>query len=350
EALKKDADARKLYAAGSYLPAGAMFLEAAQGMLPSEKHARIAHTTYASNVELTCRNAGLAYLMGEQEAQLKQEAAKATWPCQQGLEHSLTLASPVELTYLANEGVLVQAFGRAIVIDGLHRFYGPEYAVLPAPEREQLEQAQADYGKVDVVIASHRHGDHFSAEATAMHLQANPQAVFYGPPQTVKLLLALAGANEVAGRVHAIDATPGASTTVTVPGKPATELEFLGLRHVGKRHTAVENLGVLVTLDGVKVLHVGDAVGDAANLAGFGLAGRKLDAALIPFWYLDTPSSRRVVAEQIAARQVFAFHIDPRDGVGVHAEPEVWSKRWPGGVPMVDTLRVWPIFRATTSN
>ena len=65
--------------------------------------------------------------------------------------------SNVEITYIANEGVLISADGKQVLIDGLHREYGPEYAFLPAAEREKIETAKAPFDQIDLVLVSHRH-------------------------------------------------------------------------------------------------------------------------------------------------------------------------------------------------
>jgi hypothetical protein len=40
----------------------------------------------------------------------------------------------VEITYIANEGVLISSGGKQVLIDGLHREYERDYAFLPPAE------------------------------------------------------------------------------------------------------------------------------------------------------------------------------------------------------------------------
>lgn len=260
----------------------------------------------------------------------------------------------VTLTYLANEGVMLRAGDSAVIIDGLHRFYGAAYAVLPAKERLRLESARDGYADVDVVVATHRHGDHFSPEAVASHLRANPAARFVAAPQPVAELLALDDSHGIAAirdRVHeaswVVGETRASPTSDTQPDietdiEPDIEIEFLGLRHVGERHKTVHNFGVLVTMAGMSFLHIGDAAHDAANFSPFELPGRELTAVIVPSWFVSSASARRVVTESIAARHVFIAHIDPRAS---RADVAELARAMAGSVPLTEMLASFAVTR-----
>ena len=68
----------------------------------------------------------------------------------------VALASPptVDVTFLANEGVLLSAGETRVVIDGLFRPY-KTYAVMPAADRERLETSQPPFDGIDLVLVSH---------------------------------------------------------------------------------------------------------------------------------------------------------------------------------------------------
>src|SRR5215207_7881776 len=84
-------------------------------------------------------------------------------------------APTVEITYIANEGVLIRSGDKQVLIDGLHREYGPEYAFLPDAQRVQIETAKAPFNEIDLILVSHRHLDHFHPESVGLHLQHNPK-------------------------------------------------------------------------------------------------------------------------------------------------------------------------------
>ncbi len=98
---------------------------------------------------------------------------------------ALSQPPSVEITYIANEGVLISAGGKQVLIDGLHREYGPEYAFLPAADREKIETAKAPFDQIDLILVSHRHLDHFHPESIGRHLQHNSKAVLVSSQQVV---------------------------------------------------------------------------------------------------------------------------------------------------------------------
>jgi L-ascorbate metabolism protein UlaG (beta-lactamase superfamily) len=224
---------------------------------------------------------------------------------------------PFSITYVANNGVLIEAGTRKILIDGLHRFYGEAYAVLPDKERAIAELAGGRFADVNIIIATHEHGDHFSAEAVAAHLSYNKaRPRFYGPPQVVAALKAKTPAG-IHQQIEEIAWAPGESQRFHERG---VDIELLGLRHTyPKKHEQVHNLGVLVRVAGITLLHVGDADATHANFAPFSLPKIGVDFALLPSWFVGSEESRKIVADSIAPRRVVALHIDPRKAEAIAA-------------------------------
>ena len=238
---------------------------------------------------------------------------------------------PVTLTYLANEGVMLRQGATVVVIDGVHRFYGEPYDVLPEAEQERLESGQGDYAEIDMLLATHRHGDHVHPEAVLRHLRANSSATFVAAEQVTRELAALPGAEDVTARVRGVGWRVGASETLELGG---VRVELLGLRHAGERHASVASLGVVVTLGEVRVAHFGDAEGSAENLAPFGLAKRRLTGAVVPAWWVLDGDSREVIREQIAPETLFLAHVDATDPEA----PARLAEAWPGAIVLHEKL------------
>jgi len=60
----------------------------------------------------------------------------------------------LEITYIANEGVLVSSGDKQVLIDGLHREYQPAYAFLPPAQREKIETAKVPFDQIDLILVS----------------------------------------------------------------------------------------------------------------------------------------------------------------------------------------------------
>ena len=215
----------------------------------------------------------------------------------------------VEITYIANEGVLISGGGKQVLIDGLHREYERDYAFLPPADREKIETAKAPFDKIDLILVSHRHLDHFHAESVGLHLQHNPNAQLVSSQQVVE---------EVEKNFKDYQAIKARMTGATPPWKERVamkvagiDFEILRLSHGTGRHATIQNLGHIVKLGGKKLLHVGDADTSVENFERFNLDEEQIDIAFIPFWFLTGTEGQTVVRDHIKPKQIIAVHISP---------------------------------------
>src|SRR6202007_3289529 len=91
---------------------------------------------------------------------------------------TLVRASDIEITYLANEGVLIQCEDEKILVDALFRDSLDEYARHSPGVQEKLETGQAPFDGVRFALATHFHLDHWDAGAITRFLRSNPKALF----------------------------------------------------------------------------------------------------------------------------------------------------------------------------
>ncbi|NNE98164.1 MAG: MBL fold metallo-hydrolase [Pyrinomonadaceae bacterium] len=226
--------------------------------------------------------------------------------------------SDAKITYIANEGVLIETPEKKVLIDGLHRFYKTAYAFPPDKLRGKLESAEAPYDDIDLILVSHLHGDHFHPESVGLHLQNSRKAQ-------------LATSEQIVGEVKEKfkDQTNIASKIISVKHKWKTAAErdfdgikvkFLGLRHGSKRFMWIQNLGHLIEIEGRKFLHLGDADMTAENFSTFKLNQEDIDIAFIPFWFLLSKEGRDLVKKQFEPKHIIAVHVSPQDAESVSKE------------------------------
>lgn len=224
----------------------------------------------------------------------------------------------VHITALGNEGFLIEAGEVVILVDGLYR--GLEGYVVPTEvQRRTREKAEPPFDEVDLVLATHRHPDHFDAEVVGKHLVANPGAALITTPMAVDLLQADAGRfSAISPRVWAVYPEEGELELLDFTG---FRVEVVNLHHGRNRAFPVENLGFVVHLNGVTLLHIGDTLADATELASLGLAKRGIDTAFVPYWHLlDAPGAREYL-EAIRATTVVAMHLPAEDAPPAYFEP-----------------------------
>src|SRR5829696_3936051 len=91
----------------------------------------------------------------------------------------------ITVRYIANEGVLIATGDKQILIDGLHREYGPAYLFPPPEMQAVLENARAPYDKINFLLVSHVHLDHFHPQSIGLYLKSNPRSVFASSGQAI---------------------------------------------------------------------------------------------------------------------------------------------------------------------
>lgn len=242
----------------------------------------------------------------------------------------------VSLTFLANEGVMLSAGGKKVLIDALFLKYERGYAVPADSTLAALGRARAPFDSVDLILVTHRHGDHFHPAPVTAHLGANRRASLVTSRQVIDSLRGHAPARTLpADRLVSRTMRPGTRRREVISGIP---VEVLGLPHGG--HPRVEHLGFIVDLGGRRVLHTGDAELSEETLAPFRLDTARIDVALLPYWAVDGRKERRVVERWIRPRQVVAFHVGEREGA--KATRAVRSAM-PGAITLVRSLetRSW---------
>jgi L-ascorbate metabolism protein UlaG (beta-lactamase superfamily) len=240
----------------------------------------------------------------------------------------------VTITYLANEGVLLASGSTQVLIDALFLRYGPEYAVPADSTQAALERAAAPFESVDLILVTHRHGDHFHSAPLAAHLRANPEAALLTSQQVIDSIRHVPGVARLAPRMVARTMAPGTRRRALVNGIP---VDLLGLPHGGRRHRHVEHLGYVVELGGRRVLHLGDAELSEATLAPLRLDTTRIDVALIPAWAVTDRESREAIRRWVRPRQVVAFHLSEGAGPGEVSEVQA---AWPGAGVFSRSLEV----------
>ncbi|MGH9941127.1 MAG: MBL fold metallo-hydrolase [Pyrinomonadaceae bacterium] len=217
----------------------------------------------------------------------------------------------LEITYIANEGVLISAGGKQVLIDGLHREYQRGYAFLPVEQREKIETAKAPFDKIDLILVSHLHLDHFHPESVGLHLKHNPHATMVSSRQVVgEIEKNFKDYQEIKARVTG--ATPPLKGRAAMRAA-GIDFEVLGLGHGTERHGWIQNLGHVVKLGGKKLLHVGDADTSAEVFGQFNLDEEGIDIAFIPYWFLLGSDGQTVVREHIKPKHIIAVHISPSE-------------------------------------
>jgi L-ascorbate metabolism protein UlaG (beta-lactamase superfamily) len=250
------------------------------------------------------------------------------------LKENFARPPEVRVTYVGNAGFLIAVGDKKILIDALFSGFPGGYT-LPEDIRDKMALGRPPFDGIDLVLATHSHGDHFESGLVRRFLANNPSAVFGSTPQ------AAASLDGFPGRVIAFQ-----------PGKnqPATEdirgihVEAVPLSHGATPAGRAEiiNYGYLVSVNGVTLFQSGDI--DAAFIGfeafrSLRLPEKKIDLAFLQHFYLlDVPDERKLIREGIAARYIIPAHYH-------YTEPplnrEAVSKNYPDAVFFKMELQSW---------
>ena len=252
---------------------------------------------------------------------------------------SLASAQSLKITYLANEGFLIESDGTRVLVDALFGEGLEHYAAVPAPERAALEGGRSPWQGIDLVLATHHHPDHFDPEPVSRFLAANPRARFVSTPQAVDLLeRRLPPDDERRARIRGLLPEPGTLERLDL-GDVAVDV--LQLHHGAG--TEARNLGFLLHLEGADVLHVGDT--EASWDEGFASHAdllAEVDVALLPLWFF-TEGRWGEVVRRLPAATLVAMHIAEAGAPPLYfgsagsreRRLELLRERHPGAQPMV---------------
>jgi len=228
------------------------------------------------------------------------------------------VATKAKITALGNEGFLIEVGGHEVMIDALYVGL-PGYVAPTEEQRVARESAVPPFGAVDLVLATHHHGDHFDAEVVARHLGANPRGVFISTPTAVDLIRGSGEYSlEIADRLHQVYPKEGESVHLEVAD---FVVDIVNLHHGRRRDPPVENLGFIVTTGGFSFLHMGDTEATPDEIGSLDLRDRHLDVAFVPFWLLEERQNAQRYLEAIGAATVVAMHIPALDAPPSYLTP-----------------------------
>jgi len=253
-----------------------------------------------------------------------------------------------QVTYLANEGILVSQGETKILFDPLFDESFGEYRLVPEPMLAALHAGEPPWDGVDVIFVSHHHADHFSPQGVLEFLRVHGDVHLYAPAQAVAALRTAAGDayDALADRLHGVVPERGGSPQrMAMPG---LLVEAISIPHAGwpDRAADVEHIAWRVTLnERTTVLHLGDADAKEEHFAArqADWDERVLHAAFPPFWFLLSEQGRRVLDERLRPLEVIGVHVpvtvppDPAEREGALAGVELFTE--PGETREIPALQ-----------
>lgn len=197
--------------------------------------------------------------------------------------------------YVSNAGLIFKTGEKVVGIDCLCKDSSKLYQDTPLEIRQEL--------KLDVLIFTHEHEDHFCAEYVKEAWRKNPKLQIYSTKRVVESLAQMnipsINLNEVRdGDKLKIDKLC---------------INFMDTIHEGEQYVNVQNLSLLINKEGEKFVVTGDAMPCKELFERIGAWSAELDWLLVPFPYVGLRSTRKLIYEHLDVKNIFVLHLPRKE-------------------------------------
>jgi len=238
----------------------------------------------------------------------------------------LTASRQVEVTYIANEGFLIETGNKKILIDAL---FGPEeFSFCETPDKLQMQKmtrACGAFSDVDLVAATHNHRDHFHAPFVSKHLLKNEEACLVSTEQSAGELRRLPDYEVFKNRIKTLapDQNKFIDTLANGIAIRAYRLQhgpyFVEDSLTGEKidkHRNVQNLGFLFNINGIKIFHSGDSSPKCReDYEHFNMEEENIDIAFLGRSFVWEAEKERLkfLKKHINPNHIILMHIHPNN-------------------------------------
>ena len=173
-----------------------------------------------------------------------------------------------KVTYISNEGFLVEIGGKKVLIDALFDQINGDWCDSPSDSiTDLMKNSKPPFDNIDIVAITHQHVDHFNESIVVQHMLNNHNGIVICPNQVNTILAANPNYQKIEYRIISINPEPMADSNIVVSD---VSIRVLRLEHSGSmredpetgkminRHQDVENLGYLFSINDTKIFHCGD--------------------------------------------------------------------------------------------
>jgi L-ascorbate metabolism protein UlaG (beta-lactamase superfamily) len=181
---------------------------------------------------------------------------------------SLVAQKDCEITYVANQGFILESNNKKIIIDGLFNKIDGNWCHSPSDEiLKKINNSEYPFNEIDVIAITHVHRDHFNRDIVSNYMLNNSETLILCPKQVEQDLEKTKDYHKFKNRVTSITPDINTDTNIILAGIP---IRVMRLEHshypiadtvlgeMVNKHRDIENSGYFFDLNGIKIFHCGD--------------------------------------------------------------------------------------------
>jgi L-ascorbate metabolism protein UlaG (beta-lactamase superfamily) len=228
------------------------------------------------------------------------------------------------VTYIANEGFLIETKNHKVLIDGLFGNIKGNWCDQPNDSVSSLMlKGIAPFDDIDIILITHKHTDHFNVSLVAGFLLNNQKSVLICPEEVGEKLKRNAGYSKISDRINSLKSNNIFDTALFVNKIKIEVLKFNHGSYFEKDsvtgmtydlHKDVENFGYVIESDGFSIFHSGDAsFSDKSHFGSYGFGKRSFDIVFLDRTFLRK-EGQELMNEFIHTKNLVFMHIEPLKG------------------------------------
>jgi len=258
-------------------------------------------------------------------------------------------SSQLEVTYIANMGVMISSSTKTVLIDALFDKGFNYYSPTPPVIVSKINKAEPPFNSIDLILVTHSDGDHFSAPMIADYLAKNKSVKVVCNNLTSSALKESIGLTSDTACIVGITPKLCNSTDTLVDD---INVKVLRLRHSG-RDGQSENLGFVIEIDGIKVFHSGDSGGNFRQGEAFteiqeyvsiGIEEMEVDLAILnrSFPWGSNRPGLLILKDQMKPKHIILTHFSENNKQGEWDTVDKTIKEQEDILPEVTVFK-WPL-------
>lgn len=201
----------------------------------------------------------------------------------------------MKFQYISNAGIVFNVGDKLIGIDCLCKDSSKLYQDTPMQIREEL--------KLDILIFTHEHEDHFCAEYVKEAWERNPQLIIYSTERTIQTLRDIDISEDNLYQV-------ADGEEIEIDGLHITFMQSI---HEGDQYANIPNLTLLIKIEDKHLVITGDAMPCQELFERIATWSPNIDWLFAPFPYVGLRSTRKLMTKYLDIKNIFVLH-QPRKG------------------------------------